>query len=113
MTVSSLKTAACNGISRILREGDAWNEAKSIIKVQIYHETLPTVFRQGNSKVGKNGGETGDQGGSQNSEIQDSILRVRFPLLCQLNTTTRTLCGVLIFMETLNFQSEWKDNCFD
>ena len=37
----------------------------------------------------------------------------QFSLLRQLNTTTRTLLGYFIFMQTLNSQSEWKDNFSD
>ena len=37
----------------------------------------------------------------------------QFPLLHQLNTTTRTLYAYFIFMQTLNSQSEWKDNFSD
>ena len=37
----------------------------------------------------------------------------QFSLLRQLNTTTRTLRGYFNFMQTLNSQSEWKDNCSD
>ena len=37
----------------------------------------------------------------------------RFPLLRQLNTTTRILYGFFIFMQTLHSQSEWEDNCSD
>ena len=34
-----------------------------------------------------------------------------FPWLRHLNTTTRILCGFFIFMQTLNSQSKWIDNC--